>query len=682
MAMTSGYHQIVFCLCLGISLKAYAQPSSLVNEESYPIDEVEVLEPIVITGSKKGRALSDSPVKTELVQKEIIEQNHLSDLSQVLDNIPGITLQNLTGRMGSAAVIQGLSDERVLVLIDGVPQLQVSSSGYDLSQIAANDIQSVEVTKGASSALYGSQAMGGVINIITKKPTDKTKYFIDGKNTYTASEQIEGVRAVPNFVNTTLSGKALDLFLYKISFGQRFQGPIDLDETTLAQDMGETERYNLSSSITKKINKQQSLSFDTLFIDETLNLLTTQPTGSGFVPRQNASRSRTQNITAAHNYNFLDGSNLRTTLFFSQIKDELTLNDDPNTPYTENLKSADLNTLMAESQLDTSFVQGHETTLGLQYRYQYLDQINQTQNSTSANRNTEVDDQGMWSVESYAQHNMKVKKLEITPGLRGQYDSGFGVQASPSLNFFYKPNIFESIKTNFRSSVGVGYRVPSLKERFFLMDHRSLAGYIIEGSEDLNPERSLSYQLGIELIKSQSFTFHINGFFNQVRGMIGVAQTTGRDGNLIFNYENMDQVHSRGLEVSSSFKPLKNLTIEQDVTLSKTENVNGSFEVPLRPRTLYKFRGYVQASSKFLISLLFRFQSDEFLDIANETISPSFSALDLKFNYKHNKKYNLYAGVDNLFDETRSAAQDGQLMFQDNRPIMGRQFYVGLNFQN
>ncbi len=657
---------------------------ALASVETFAAESVEEkIEPVVFTGTRRARSLTNSPVKTEHVGKEVIERNHHSDVSQVLDNIPGVTLQNLTGRLGQAPVIQGLSDDRVLVLIDGIPQLQISSSGYDLTQLSVNDIESVEVIKGAASSLYGSQAMGGVINIITKRPTERTAYSLDLKNLYTSDEQLDSVRTLPNVINAHVSGGVSDLFLYKLSFGHRRQGVIDLDPSTVAQDVGETLRHNLSGNLTKKFNKNMTVSLDAQLIDEELSKTVSAPVGGmGYVPILNESYTTTQTYTLGNNYSFYNGSNLKTTLFYSQVVDRLVLNDNPATSYVENEKSADLNTVMLETQYDVEFFPNQETTIGAQYRYQFLDQDNVVNNSSGSASNKEVDRKTLWSVESYAQHSLKYKNTEFTPGVRGQYDSHFGSQVTPSMNFMYSPKWFEDIQSNIRGSIGVGYRVPTLRERFFYMDHRALAGYIIEGSTDLQPEQSVSYQLGIELINRDKFSFHMNGFLNNVRDMVSVIEGTTSDGTMLFTYGNIENVQTRGVEFTASVQPFAKWTIEQDVTLSRSINQNENTEVPLRPRTIYKLRAHWQSNSKLMLSGIFRYQSDEYVNVSNTDISQSYSVLDLMLNYQYDPRLKLYAGVENMFDVTRNPAKDGEMLAFDNRPVMGRQFYIGINFAN
>src|SRR5690606_21992340 len=122
-------------------------------------------------------------------------------------------------------------------------------------------------------------------------------------------------------------------------------------------------------------------------------------------------------------------------------------------------------------------------------------------------------------------------------------------------------------------------------------------------------------------------------------------------------------------EFTTSVQPLERWTIEQDLTLSRSVNKNDNYEVPLRPRTIYKLRTYWSATAKLMLSGVFRYQSDEYMNVSNTEVSQSYSVLDLKMNYQYDQKLKLYAGVDNVFDTTRNPAQDGEVMFFDNRPV-------------
>ena len=129
-----------------------------------------LLDPMVVTGTRSERSLSDSPVRTEVITGEELERSHARDLSEALKAQPGIQIKSIHGKNGSGVWLQGLDPDRVLVLIDGRPVSASTGSAVDLSQLAVANIAQIEVVKGAVSAMHGSSAMGGVVNIITEKP--------------------------------------------------------------------------------------------------------------------------------------------------------------------------------------------------------------------------------------------------------------------------------------------------------------------------------------------------------------------------------------------------------------------------------------------------------------------------------------------------------------------------------
>ena len=127
------------------------------------------LKEVVITGTRTERDIDEAPVRTEVVSREEIERTHAGTLKQALENVPGLQLREVVGKSGYELSLQGLSADQVLVLIDGLPITASTSSTVDLSQYLLDDVERIEVVKGASSAQYGSSAMGGVVNVITRR---------------------------------------------------------------------------------------------------------------------------------------------------------------------------------------------------------------------------------------------------------------------------------------------------------------------------------------------------------------------------------------------------------------------------------------------------------------------------------------------------------------------------------
>ena len=129
------------------------------------------LSDVVVTGTRTEKARDEAPVRTEVVDHEEIQATGARTLKEALANISGLQLQELHGKSGYSLVMQGLGSDQVLVLIDGLPISASTGSTVDLSQYLLTDVLRVEVVKGAASAQYGSAAMGGVVNVITRRPT-------------------------------------------------------------------------------------------------------------------------------------------------------------------------------------------------------------------------------------------------------------------------------------------------------------------------------------------------------------------------------------------------------------------------------------------------------------------------------------------------------------------------------
>ena len=127
------------------------------------------LDEIVVTGARREQRLQDAVTTTELVSRDAIERSGASDIASVLTEQTGIQLQG-GHPAGSGVMLQGIGSERVLVLLDGQPVAGRISGVFDISRIPTAMVERVEVVKGPQSTLYGTDAMGGVVNIITRTP--------------------------------------------------------------------------------------------------------------------------------------------------------------------------------------------------------------------------------------------------------------------------------------------------------------------------------------------------------------------------------------------------------------------------------------------------------------------------------------------------------------------------------
>ena len=240
------------------------------------LDEV-----IVTTGTKTERKLLDVPVRTEVVTKQELERTHARDLAEGLKNVPGLMLKPIHGKSGQEVWLQGLNADRVLVLMDGRPVSASTGSSVDLSQIAMGDVDHIEIVKGAVSALYGSEAMGGVVNIITKQSKKPFSYsFVLDTGTYGDKN-----------VGDTLNDKHLKVDLSKNTKGWhlrlttdiRHKQGTDLDKSTWRFEGDAGSKANFSAEVGRTLASGTKISIKPTFYTEDLKrnfssfLVTVQP---------------------------------------------------------------------------------------------------------------------------------------------------------------------------------------------------------------------------------------------------------------------------------------------------------------------------------------------------------------------------------------------------------------------
>lgn len=142
------------------------------QEISVDTTKVSKLDEVILTATRTQRQLSSLPLPVNLISKKQIVQSGTIRLNEILNEQTGIvTVADESGFEG--VQIQGIASDYILILIDGVPLVGRNAGNFDLSRLTVGNIKQIEVVKGPSSSLYGSEALGGVINIITEKPKNE-----------------------------------------------------------------------------------------------------------------------------------------------------------------------------------------------------------------------------------------------------------------------------------------------------------------------------------------------------------------------------------------------------------------------------------------------------------------------------------------------------------------------------
>ena len=182
------------------------------------------LDQVVVTATRTENRLKDSPVLTELITRHDIESTGAEDIGEILEEHVGTQLEKSEGH-GFGVEMQGLDSKYILILVDGEEVIGRTAGNIDLRQVPIESVERIEVVKGASSVLYGSEAMGGVINIITKTAQGPTAFSFT--STFGSNQKIDP--------RATLSWKQ-DRISVLFSASHNHSDGFDLDASDIAHD--------------------------------------------------------------------------------------------------------------------------------------------------------------------------------------------------------------------------------------------------------------------------------------------------------------------------------------------------------------------------------------------------------------------------------------------------------------
>ncbi|MGF1547814.1 MAG: TonB-dependent receptor plug domain-containing protein [Thiotrichales bacterium] len=663
-------------------LRRYALTAALAASSAAADEANRWLDTVVVTGTRTERALLEVPVRTEVITRQALETTHARDLAEALRHQPGVLLQEIHGKSGEEAWLQGLNADRVLVLVNGRPVSASTGSSVDLSQLSVGEVDRVEIVKGAVSALYGSSAMGGVINIITRRPSAPFSYALAADaGSYGEKNRGSAARLATRHASIDLTGNTPKLGA-RLSADLRDSDGFDLDPKTYRYEGDAGPKFNLNGELAWRYGKTNEISLTPAFYREDLvNGFSDTAPGIGEIRKEKREVAERTTTTAGLRHEFDNGSKLSGFLMRESFDDQ-TEQDVLITAAVDQARHARLDFKKAEIQWDRPVGEHQLWTVGMVGFRSDLAQSTTRRDNGQIRKIAEIQpDAEQRNVELFLQNDIFLgERWELLPGVRYQDDRDFGAYTAPKLNVMYRAGWWPALDTRLRAGIGRGYRVPNLKERFYVFDHSQL-GYMVLGEPDLSPEYSNSYQLGIEINNEQGLRAEISVYHNSISDLIDTgldSAASAARGLQIFKYLNIARARTRGGEIGLGYRFSPTLTA--DLGYSHLDTLDRATGHTLTRRPEHQFTAGIDwrvPTTQSLLSLRATYQSDEFIDAANTLSSPGWSRFDLKLNQPLGNGLKFYAGIDNLGDEHRDPARAGF----DFRPKQGRFIYAGLRFE-
>lgn len=651
-------------------------PCHFYAQEAKKENKVIHLEKTVVTATRTAKNIFEVPIRTEVVTATDIQKSQAKNIADALKYIPGLFISESHGKRGQIASIQGFDANRILILINGERQTAPTGSSIDLTQISTNGVERIEIVKGASSALYGSEAMGGVINIITKTPPQGTNFKIGTKVGSYLSTSDSNPPDIFNIYEEFSVNK--NIWNLKINSDYKNDKGFDFDTSNLDTDGDKVNTLNLYAKmgVSPNANWDSSLTLQ-YFLENKKRLYSTNVPGIGVISNQYLEDSERAKSSWAFCYTFNNDAQIKSNLYFESFSD-ISIEDIVKSPQIEQKRTAKINIIGSEFQFDLPIGKNQKYTFGSSIFYSEMNQEIKKEGSTNS---TSIDEIPKGSeTENYSlyfQPDIMLNQWwELVPGIRYQYDSDFGSFVAPKFNTSLKP-IDDLI---IRFGYGVGYRVPNLKERYYFFDHSAI-GYQVMGNTDLQPEQSQNFQAGFDYKYKERFSVNFNIFFNHIKNLIDTEidlEQSGVKGLQVFTYKNIRRAETNGFETNFDYYFIKNIkgslgynflnAIDKDTDKFLTKTSNHQFKIGLE----YKIESW---KSEILINWVY--QSKQYVDEDNTITSPAWNTLDIRWNKQFGKHINCFTGLNNAFDVHRST---GMNKSQDFRPSVGRNLYVGMEY--
>jgi outer membrane cobalamin receptor len=433
------------------------------------------LREVVVTATKTEKDPNDVTQPVSIISSEEIRNSGATDVPTAIQNATGVHIGNY-GTPGSvqSVSIQGAFSSQILVLVDGIRMNSSRDGGFDLSMlpVSIEDIDRIEIVRGPGSALYGSDAVGGVINIITKRPT-------------TSQNTVKGMIGSHGYDNIFLGNTGrYDQYYYALSGSREtsdgYRVNSDLDQWIYGGKMG----YDIS--------KTSYIELSANFLDNELG----SPGSTTYVTPH--ARQRDRNAVFGGVFKMNIASSLDLKLSGYSKKDNLSLQD-PDTATSNYYKTKSDG---GEAQLSWLIADWNQLIAGYEIRKDSLDSSDAQAGSSSHSASLDA---------YYVQDEISIgEPLIIVLGVRKDDHSVYGKKSSPKASARY---YLKSTGTILRASYGESFRAPTFNDLYF----NTSWGV---GNPNLRPESAKEYEGGIEQKIGKSGVLKFSGFDRKVKDWI------------------------------------------------------------------------------------------------------------------------------------------------------------------
>lgn len=703
------------------------------------------LDTMVVTATRTEMSVKEAPSAVQVIDSKKLEQTQAKTLHDALKGALGVNVFNdFQGR--SNVSIRGSKSRHVLIMVDGKRlggELSYNSANaWDVDRIRMEDVEKVEIIRGPAGALYGSDAIGGVINVITKTP-EKTTASVNYEYGWYEDGKGAGYKS-----NLYLQG-AEKQYSYKVSAGLNNSRPYQISAVDEANFYGEEQPLSLNVGYTFDNGNKLSFDFSRLKEDTHRTYLTKKKMTDKFsLTGTEAVFNKNKRTDYAVTY---QGSDDINNWLFRAYKSVFDKEYAKNTKYPSmgggsmgggsmgggsmgggsmgggstgggmpggstggmtgggsgmgGAMASLIRPINDEVKRTLSVFEGNNSwtlsdknklTAGFEYRQDKSEgtRLKKANTSLSGNAYTARDRAEINYWAAYVQDELKpTEKWLIIPSVRFDHSDKFGNEVTSRIATTY--NAADDVRV--KAVVGQGYKTPTVNELYHFWEMYAQVGknegefYV--GNPDLQPEKSLSYELAIEKDWGDKTTLHFGLFRNELKDMIqefdtGMKTTDnptlypGIGKDRIMTYKNIPEATMQGAELSASHKLAKDIYLNLGYTFldakDKTEGTRLidtskhqlTFGVSYQPENIYAW----DVSFDLVSNFNYYYRDNERSTMKDPVYdTKNFTIANIMTSKYINKDTKIYLGIDNISNHQNFG------LFADGN--LGRLYRVGMEYK-
>ncbi len=623
---------------------------------------------VVVTATTNETTLDKAPASVTVITNEELNKLPATNITTALESVAGVHISRSTGSEPKI-VVRGMHNQNssngnyTLLLVNGrrvsSSETVIRGAGFDLSSIPMSAIDHIEVVRGPMSSIYGSEALGGVVNVILKTPTEET--HIAGSLSYSMPDDHAASSVSPTSDGKLTNGKGFasgsiidNQLLYTLSVDVSDQEgwyPNNAGDNFTPQ--AKQKRTGMNAGLTWLTSDQDTVTLDVGYLDDDRTEIDSSDTDYNSFYE---SKKLTTNLGHQRDWSWGES---KVNYFYERSK----VHENNSHPM---VAEADLvqNNHTVDGKVAFSPAEQHMLTTGVAVSYTSVE------NERDYTGDRSVTESAVFAQDEYA----LLDDLTLTLSGRFTHNNQFGSNFSPRVYAVYQA----TSNLTFKGGYGEGFKAPTIFQSSDDFSLISCGGscYLI-GNPDLKAQTSKSYEFSA-MYQQPSWYAQATGFFNQVDDMIDrdLDNRIGNaaDGNYLIHYVNVDEVETQGVELELEFDISDDLYVTSNATFTQSENQSNHQDIAYTPKWL------ANATLNWLptqeVSLFTSINYTGTQKDSDDNKLDDYQIINFGGRYQISNELALKMGITNLFDER---LDDSDQDYEDTE--IGRTYYVTLDFE-